>query len=98
VTVSCSQVAGSVPGETAISGTILAGEAPARLAYLRVNRPDGEFVTELRVTGSGAFEMPIRPGRWRVVCFAPHAGRLEQELDVHEGDRFELVFHLEPAA
>jgi hypothetical protein len=98
VTVSCAQVASGTSAETAIFGVVRTESHPARVAYIRVSRPDGEFIAELRCAPTGSFHMGIPPGEYRVICLAPRAGRLEQTLDIHRGDQFEVVFDLEPAA
>jgi hypothetical protein len=73
------------------------GEEPAPRAYVLVSKPDDEYVSEVRCGPLGTFYIPLLPGDWHVICFAPN-GRLQQELRVVRGDQFDIEFQLAVAA
>jgi hypothetical protein len=98
VTVSCAQVASGSAPETGVSGSVWRGDQPARLAYIRLSRPDGEYMLEIRISPAGRFHIPVPPGEWSLVCLAPRAARLEQPLKLARGDVFEVQFRLDDAA
>ncbi|HEV3230891.1 MAG TPA: DUF1416 domain-containing protein [Candidatus Dormibacteraeota bacterium] len=92
--ISCAPLRGGPPTETAIVGWVHAGEEPAQRAYVRLLKPDGEFASEVRCDPTGAFRLAAMPGRWEVVCLAPHGVRLAQPLTLARGDHFEVTFRL----
>ncbi|MEA2683236.1 MAG: hypothetical protein QOK05_1564 [Chloroflexota bacterium] len=98
MSVSCSRIDTGLPSETAVQGHVLQGATPAEHAYVRVARPDGEYVSEVRCGPSGTFYIPLLPGEWSVICYAPHGYRAEQGLKVMRGDHFDIEFRLDDAA
>ena len=96
--VSCSKIVSDRVSETAVLGHVWRGGRPAQRAYVRVARPDGEYVSEVRCDPAGAFYIPVLPGAWKVICFGLHGYRVDQELQVGRGDQFDLEFLLEDAA
>jgi len=54
-----------------LTGTIVAGGAPAEGAYVQIQNLAGDFQAEVRTDAAGRFVLhPIR-GRWRLVCSEP---------------------------
>ena len=98
MSVSCALVSVGSPSETAVLGHVWRGELPADRAYVRVARPDGEYVSEVRCGPSGTFYIPVLPGDWQVICFAAVGYRLTQDLKVGRGDQYDLEFRLDDAA
>jgi hypothetical protein len=96
MSVSCARVA--TAAETAVLGHVWGADGPADRAYVRVARPDGEYVSEVRCGPAGAFYIPVLPGAWSVVCFGPRGYRLEQDLTVTPGDQYDIEFRLDDAA
>ena len=73
-------------------GHVLRGTAAEQRAYVRVARPDGEYVSEVRCGPAGTFYIPVMPGEWKVICFAPGLTTLEQPVDVVRGDQLDIEF------
>jgi hypothetical protein len=69
-----------------LTGTIVAGGAPAEGAVRPDPEPRRDFQGEVRTDAAGRFVLhPIR-GRWRLVCWLPGDGRAEQEVEVGAED------------
>jgi len=69
-----------------LTGTIVAGGAPAEEAYVQIQNLAGDFQGEVRTDAAGRFVLhPIR-GRWRLVCWLPGDGRADQEVEVGAED------------
>jgi hypothetical protein len=66
---------------------------PATRAFIRLNKPDGEFMSEVECGPTGTFHMSVPPGEWRLICMVPKQ-RLEQELTLHRGDQYRVDFLL----
>jgi hypothetical protein len=66
--------------------TVRASNQPAGWAYVQVRKPAGDFQGEVRADASGRFTLYPRPGRWRLVAWAPGLGRTERDLDVDLAD------------
>jgi hypothetical protein len=91
-------VATGSPAETAVLGHVWRGGAPAERAYVRVAGPDGEYVSEVRCGTSGTFYIPVLPGPWKIICFAPRTNPLEQSLLMVRGDQYDVEFRLDDDA
>ena len=95
MSISCTRIATGSRAETAVLGHVWRGNSPAERAYVRVAKPDGEYVSEVRCGPTGTFYIPVLPGEWSVICFAPTDDRLEQDLRVVRGDQFDIEFRLD---
>lgn len=69
-----------------LTGTVRAASQPAEWAYIQVRNPAGDFQGEVRADASGRFTLYPRPGRWRLVAWAPGLGRAERDVDVDLAD------------
>ena len=92
MSVSCAQVSDHT-AETAVIGSVRLGDGPATRAFIRLSKPDGEFMSEVECGPSGTFHMSVPPGQWRLVCLAPRQ-RLEQALTLARGDQYRVDFKL----
>ena len=94
----CSLVAVGAPSETAVLGHVWRGTEPADRTYVRVSRPDGEYVSEVRCGPAGTFYIPVLPGAWRVTCLAPRGRLVTQDLTVSRGEQYDIEFRVDDAA
>jgi len=69
-----------------LTGTIVAGCAPAEGAYVQIQNLGGDFQAEVRTDAAGRFVLPPIRGRWRLVCWLPGDGRADQEVEVDAED------------
>jgi hypothetical protein len=96
VSVCYSRVATGSKAETAVLGHVWKDRLPANRAYVRVAKPDGEYVSEVACGPTGTFYIPVLPGDWKIICFAPR-NQLQQELAVTRGDQYDIEFVLDAA-
>ncbi|MEA2647221.1 MAG: hypothetical protein QOE92_2304 [Chloroflexota bacterium] len=90
--VSCAKVTDHA-AETAVIGSVRRGPDPAPRAFIRLSKPDGEFMSEVECGPTGTFHMSVPPGDWRLICLVPR-NRLEQELSLTRGDQYRVDFLL----
>jgi Protein of unknown function (DUF1416) len=69
-----------------LTGTVRAVDQPTQWAYVQVRNPAGDFQGEVRADATGRFTLHPRPGRWRLVAWAPGLGRIERDVDVELAD------------
>lgn len=65
-----------------LTGTIVAGGAPAEGAYVQIQNLAGDFQAEVRTDAMGRFVLHPISGRWRLVCWLLGHERAEREVDV----------------
>lgn len=70
-----------------LTGKVTEGQAPAEGAYLRVNGPTGDFVSEARTGPDGQFGFNLPPGEWTLIALAPGSKRIAQKVNLtSDGD------------
>jgi hypothetical protein len=65
-----------------LTGRVTDGEAPLEGAYLRVNGPSGDFVSEARTGESGQFGFNLPVGEWTLIALAPGSRRHSREINL----------------
>ena len=65
-----------------LTGRVIDGESSREGAYVRVNGPSGDFVSECRTGPDGHFGFNLPPGRWTLIALAPGGRRLLREVDL----------------
>lgn len=58
------------------------GGAPREGAYLRVNGPSGDFVTECRTGPEGYFGFNLPAGEWTLIALAPGGKRISRKIEL----------------
>jgi hypothetical protein len=80
-----------------LTGRVTEGESPFEGAYLRINGPSGDFVSEARTGASGQFGFNLPVGEWTLIALAPGARRLSRKVNLTP-DTEDIVIDLSQAS
>jgi hypothetical protein len=65
-----------------LTGRVTEGDAPFEGAYLRINGPSGDFVSEARTGATGQFGFNLPVGEWTLIALAPGSRRLSRKVNL----------------
>jgi hypothetical protein len=80
-----------------LTGRVTDKDAPFEGAYLRVNGPTGDFVSEARTGETGQFGFNLPEGEWTLIALAPGSRRLSRKINLTP-DTGDIVIDLSQAS
>lgn len=74
-----------------LKGKVVRGESPVEGAYVRLNGPSGDFLSERRTRESGSFRFHLTPGSWTLKWWLPGGEQGSKDVVLGDADTDEVI-------